>query len=179
MLGRRVDWLVHELIGEVLTHFWYQNLRKRFGFVINKRHEQIVVEALLKARNIPNSNITLPIEDGAPAILCSCTKLNVMYTVFNPISEWACCTCSQANMRYIYKHKLKVFRMLRPHVEEGSIACLCGSLQGTMHGGLDKIFSSNAPNAVSDVPTCEEHGRDNCRPRVENPMHGDDMEQEV
>ena len=36
MLGCRVDWLMHELTGEVLTHFWYQNLRKRFGFVINK-----------------------------------------------------------------------------------------------------------------------------------------------
>ena len=37
MLGCRVDWLVHELIGEVLTCFWYQNLRKCFGFVMNKR----------------------------------------------------------------------------------------------------------------------------------------------
>ena len=36
MLGHKVDWLVHELTGEVLTHFWYQNLRKRFGFIINK-----------------------------------------------------------------------------------------------------------------------------------------------
>ena len=36
MLGRRVDWLIHELTGEVLSHFWYQCLRKRFGFVINK-----------------------------------------------------------------------------------------------------------------------------------------------
>ena len=37
MLGRRVDWLIHELTGEVWTHFWYQCLRKRFEFVINKR----------------------------------------------------------------------------------------------------------------------------------------------
>ena len=36
MLGHRMDWLIHELTGEVLTHFWYQCLRKRFGFVINK-----------------------------------------------------------------------------------------------------------------------------------------------
>ena len=43
MLGRRVDWLIHELTGEVLTRFWYQCLRKRFGFVINKRQEYIVV----------------------------------------------------------------------------------------------------------------------------------------
>ena len=49
MVGRRVDWLIHELTSEVLTHFWYQCLRKRFGFVINRWHEYIVVGALLKA----------------------------------------------------------------------------------------------------------------------------------
>ena len=69
MVGRRVDWLIHELIGEVLTHFWYQCLRKRFGFVINRRHEYIVVGVLLKARNIPDIHVTLPMHDGAPAIV--------------------------------------------------------------------------------------------------------------
>ena len=108
MLGRRVDWLIHELTGEVLTHFWYQCLRKHFGFVINKWQEYIVVGALLKARNIPDMNVTLSTEAGAPAIVRSCMKPHLLYTVFNPGSEWACCTCSQANRGYICKHKLKV-----------------------------------------------------------------------
>ena len=64
--------------------------------------------------------------------------------------------------------------MLRPHIQEGSIARLCGSLQGTVHGGLHKIFFSNEPDAIPVVPTSEEHGRDDCGPRVENPVH--DME---
>ena len=179
MLGRRVDWLVHELTGEVLTHFWYQNLRKRFGFVINKRHEQIVVQALLKAWNIPDSNVAFPREEGAPAMLRSCTKPNVVYTVFNPTSEWTCCTCSEANRGYIYKHKLKVFRMLRPDVQEGSIARLCGSLQEMVHGGVHKIYSRDDSDAVPAAPTSEEQGRDDRGPRVENPVHGDDVEQEV
>ena len=179
MLGRRVDRLVHELTGEVLTHFWYQNLRKHFGFVINKRQEQIVIQTLLKARNIPDSNVALRIEEGAPAMLCSCTKPNVVYTVFNPTSEWAFCTCSQANRGYICKHKLKVFRMLRPNVQEGSIARLCGSLQGTVHGGVHKIFSSDNPDAVPATPTSEDQRRDDRGPRLENRVHGDDVEQEV
>ena len=138
MLGHRVDWLFHELIGEVLTHFWYQCLRKRFGFMINKWQEYIVVGALMKACNIPDINVMLPTEDGAPTIVRSCTKPHMLYIVFNPGSEWACCTCSQANRGYICKHKLKVLRMLKPDVEEGSMAQLCGSLKGTFHGGWTK-----------------------------------------
>ena len=79
MLGSRVDLLIHELNEETLTHFLYQSLRKQFGFVINKRHEYIVVEALLKARNIPNANVTLFIEDKALAIVRSCNKPHMVY----------------------------------------------------------------------------------------------------
>ena len=155
MIGRRVDWLIHELIGEVLTHFWYQYLRKRFGFVIKKRHEYIVVGALLKAWNILDVNVTLPIADGAPTTMKSCSKLDILYTAFNPGSEWACCTCSQANRGYICKHKLKVLRMLKPDIEEGSIARLCGSLKGTVHGGVEKIFAEKADCTVPGVQASE------------------------
>jgi hypothetical protein len=24
--GRRVDWAIHELVGDVLVHYWYQSL---------------------------------------------------------------------------------------------------------------------------------------------------------
>ena len=48
-----------------------------------------------------------------------------------------------------------------------------------MHGGLDKIFANNKQYTIPDVPTCVEHGRDTCGPRIENPVHGEDMEEEV
>ena len=175
MVGRRVDWLIHKLTGEVLTHFWYQCLRKRFGFVINKRHEYIVVGALLKARNILDRNVTLPMQDGAPATVKSCSKPDMVYTVFNPSSEWACCTCSQANRGYICKHKLKVLWMLKPDVEEGSIARLCGFLKGTVHGGVDKIFAEKidfTPSAghASDAFTAGPPELEFCTPRDTDKM---------
>ena len=114
-----------------------------------------MVQAFPKAHNILDSNVIFLTEEGAPAILCSCTKSNVMYIVFNPTSEWACCSCSQANKGYICKHELKVFRMLRPHIEEGSIARLCGLLQVTVHSGVDKIFASNEYYAVLDISTSD------------------------
>ena len=48
-----------------------------------------------------------------------------------------------------------------------------------MHSELHKIFSSDDHDAVPATPTSEELGRDDCGPRVENPLHRDDMEQEV
>ena len=173
MLGRRVDWLIHELTGEVLSHFWYQCLKKRFGFVINKRQEYIVVGALMKARNILDINVNLPTEDGALAIVRSCTKPNMLYTVFKPRSKWACYMCSQTNREYICKHKLKVLRMLKPDVEEGSIARLCGSLKGTVHGGVDKFF---AEKPDSTIPTV--HGIGNYSTELREPEFGELRETE-
>ena len=154
MLGRRVDWLVHKLIEEVLNHFWYQNLQKCFGFVINKKQQHVVVGALLKARNIPD---TLLVEDGGPAIVCLYSKPHVVYIVFKPVSKWACCTCLQANRGYICKHKFKDLRMVRPHIKEGSIVRLCGPLQGMVHSRLDKIFAKNDNCNVPNVHTSKDY----------------------
>ena len=179
MIGLRVDWLIHELTGEVLTHFWYQCLRKRFGFVINKQHEYIVVGALLKACNIPDIHVTLAIHDGAPATVKSCTKVDVLYTVFNPGSEWACCTCSQANRGYICKHKLKVLRMMKPDLEEGSIARLCGSLKGTVHDGEEKVFSQT-PNCTAPArETSTSFSPEAPEAELGDPLVMDSMEEEV
>ena len=34
-VGRRMDWLVYHLVGDVLTHYWYGVQCKAFGFVKN------------------------------------------------------------------------------------------------------------------------------------------------
>ena len=179
MVGHRVNWLIHELTGEVLIHFWYQCLRKRFGFVINKRHEYIVVGTLLKARNILDNHVTVPIEVGAPATIRSCTKPDVLYTIFNLGSEWACCTCSQANQGYICKYKLKVLRMLKPELEEGSIARLCGSLKGTVHGGVEKIFVEKPVCTIPDERTFENFSADAREAELGDPVEMENMEDQV
>ena len=33
--GRRLDWIIYELTEEILSHFWYQAMRKQHGFVSN------------------------------------------------------------------------------------------------------------------------------------------------
>ena len=42
LVGRRMDWLIYHLTGDVVTHYWYGVQCKAFGFVRNKRHEGII-----------------------------------------------------------------------------------------------------------------------------------------
>ena len=69
--GRRLDWVIYELTGEILSHYWYQAMRKQHGFVPNLKQEQFVINAVLKAREIPDSCVTLPIVDDGPALVTS------------------------------------------------------------------------------------------------------------
>ena len=45
--------------------------------------------------------------------------------------------------------------MLKPDLGEGSIACLCGSLKGTVHSGEGKIFAEKQNCSILDVYTFE------------------------
>jgi hypothetical protein len=39
LFGRHVDWCIHVLLEDVLLYYWYQSLRKHWGFVPNMSHE--------------------------------------------------------------------------------------------------------------------------------------------
>jgi hypothetical protein len=49
-------------LGDVLSHFWYHNLRKNWGFVQNEKQKKIVVNVALHARDILDSSMTSPID---------------------------------------------------------------------------------------------------------------------
>jgi hypothetical protein len=53
MVVMQVNWMIHGLTGDVLTHNWHKNLRKQHGFIMNKKNQSIVVGALLTARITP------------------------------------------------------------------------------------------------------------------------------
>jgi hypothetical protein len=72
LIGHCVDWCIHELVKDVLTHYWYQNLRKIFRFMNNKHQQVFVVGALLGAWLILDTNVTLPsYYDGGPTHIMS------------------------------------------------------------------------------------------------------------
>jgi len=134
-------------------------MRKQHGFVPNLKHEQFVINAVLKAREIPDSCVTLPIADDGPALVTSKNNASKLYFVYNPDCEWGCCDCVWALKGNICKHQIKVLMMLHPSHAEGTITRYCGSLAGTAEGGrgnmLDPIvhFPDDCYDAGPLAPT--------------------------
>ena len=138
--GRRLDWVIYELTGEILSHYWYQSMRKQHGFVPNLRQEQFVINSVLKAREIPDSCVTLPIADDGPALVTSKNNPSKLYSVYSPDCEWGCCDCVWALKGNICKHQIKVLMILHPSLAEGTITRYCGSLVGTTEGGRGNML---------------------------------------
>ncbi len=64
-------------------------MRKKWGFILNRKHEQFVVNVVFHAREIPNNSMTFPNNDGGYAFVTSLTHEHVNYKVYNPKFEWA------------------------------------------------------------------------------------------
>ena len=155
--GRRLDWVIYELTGEILSHYWYQSMRKQHGFVPNLKQEQFVINAVLKAREIPDSCVTLPIADDGPALVTSKTNPDKLYSVYSPDCEWGCCDCMWALKGNICKHQIKVLMILHPSLAEGTVTRYCGSLAGTTEGGRGNMLDPVVhfpEDCVDTAPLC-------------------------
>lgn len=155
--GRRLDWVIYELTEEILSHYWYQAMRKQHGFVPNLKQEQFVINAVLKAREIPDSCVTLPIATDGPALVTSMNNATKLYSVYSPDCEWGCCDCIWALKGNICKHQIKVLMILHPDLAEGTITRYCGSLAGTCEGGRANMLDPlvHFPGDCDDIePSC-------------------------
>ena len=128
-VGRRMDWLIYHLTGDVLTHYWYGVQCKAFGFVRNKQHEGIVCSAIIRASSIPDTNVLICLDEDV-AYVGSVNNRPKVWTIYKPDSEWAQCDCPVAREGMLCKHTVKVFKMLHPDIKDGLIV----REAGTMHG---------------------------------------------
>jgi hypothetical protein len=128
-VGRRMDWLIYHLTGDVITHYWYGVQCKSFGFVRNKHHEGIVCSAIVRASTIPDTNVTI-CKDEDKAYVYSVNHKPKRWTIHSPDSEWAQCDCPIAREGMICKHTMKVFKMLHPNIADGVIFRHAGTLHG-------------------------------------------------
>ena len=94
--GRCLDWVIYELIGKILSHYSYQAMRKQHGFIPNLEQEQFVINDGLKAREILDSCVTLPIANDGPTLVTSMKNATKLYYVYNPDCKWGCCDCMWA-----------------------------------------------------------------------------------
>ena len=93
-MGRRMDWLIYHLTGDVLTHYWYNVQCKTFGFIRNKNQEGIVASAIIRANDIPDTNVLI-CEDEDVAYVGSVNNHPKVWTIKCPNSEWALCDLSR------------------------------------------------------------------------------------
>lgn len=152
LVGRRVDWLIHQLTGDVINRYDYTYFRKKNGFVTNKKSRALMVSALVQAQTIPDTNVQLSLDLGGPAYVRSSKRPHLRYAVYNPCTEWAICECVHSQRGNICKHQLKVLRMVRPDLAEGNIARYLGTLRGTSHSGLHQLlFGDTIPPRVNNT----------------------------
>ena len=133
--GRRMDWLVYHLIGDVLTHYWYGVQCKLYGFIKNRKAEGIVAGAVLRAREIPDEYVSIYPDDRDIALVLSVNNYPNVWTVTCPNSIWAQCNCPMAMRGNICKHAMK--KHLHPGVQDGFIIRFAGTLKGTIEAGTN------------------------------------------
>ena len=69
--------------------------------------------------------------------------------------------------------------MLKPDMEEGSIARLCGSFKGTVHGEVDKIFVEKPDCTLSTMDDVGNYSTELQEPEFGDFRETDNMEEQV
>jgi hypothetical protein len=87
LVGRCMDWLIHHLIGDVITHYWYNRQLKEYEFIRNSKEEFIVVSAIIRAREIPNDYVWLYLEGEDFDHVGSVNHKGKVWTVYCPDME--------------------------------------------------------------------------------------------
>ena len=80
-----------DMTEEILFHYWYQAMMKQHGFVPDLKQEQFVINAVLKAKEILDSCVILPIANDGLTLVTSKSNATKLYTMYNPDCEWGCC----------------------------------------------------------------------------------------
>jgi flavin-dependent dehydrogenase len=104
-----MDWLIHHLVGDVVTHYWYNSQLKEYRFLRNSKEEFIVVSAIVRAREIPNDYVWLYPKSEDIAHVGSVNHEGKVWTVYSPDTEWVQCTFGIGRQGMTCKHTMKVF----------------------------------------------------------------------
>jgi hypothetical protein len=64
-----MDWLIYNLVDDVIIHYWYGVQCRIFSYVGNKKQENIVINAFLWACDISDTNVPLR-PDGEDIAIC-------------------------------------------------------------------------------------------------------------
>ena len=132
-MGRHMEWLTYHIAGDVLIHYWYSIQCKAFGFIRNKKHEDIIALAIIRANVIPDTNVFI-FRDEDVAYARSINNRMKVWTIQSPDSKWTQCDYPVVKEDMICQHIVKVFKMLHLGVDDGVIVCEAGPKHSVQHG---------------------------------------------
>ncbi|CAM6123367.1 unnamed protein product [Calypogeia fissa] len=133
-VGLKVVWLVEQLVGQLEHHYWCISCLKWQGRVRNCKIEDIIWKAIVKARSIPDADVTYG-EDDNVAFVRSQKKPDEWHIVEGYETSSCVCTCGSSIQGInTCKHQIKLLRM--GGMKEAKILHTYGTLFGTMMGGL-------------------------------------------
>ncbi|GAU49515.1 hypothetical protein TSUD_306690 [Trifolium subterraneum] len=112
-LWSRVDWLIHTLTTEFHSLYWLDQYSLETGYFENLRDNSFSTNAWYHALHIPDVDVVLDDQNLHLAKVLSQADRNLVYTIWNPGSEFSLCDCSWSRLGNICKHIIKVATFCR------------------------------------------------------------------
>ena len=105
--ARRVDWLLHILLGELAEHYMHKEFKEELkGW--NTAAEAQIKASISASDNIDEGRIQLPVDIGEPAFVRSSDGEGRTYRVTAPGTAEAGCECVHFMRGNLCKHIIKV-----------------------------------------------------------------------
>lgn len=109
----RADWLIHTLTTEFHSLYWLDQYSLETGYLENLRADSFSTNAWYHALHIPDVDVVLDEQNLNLAKVLSQTDRSLVYTVWNPGSEFSLCDCSWSRLGNLCKHVIKVATFCR------------------------------------------------------------------
>lgn len=141
--SRRLDWLVYIILGPMADHYKISRHQKSQGVVLNRAARRHVNDAIVKARTVPDTAVSMQPQPGHAQVQSSSTE-GLHYSVSglgDNIHELSC-TCPMGQMRQLCKHVVKV--LLHQGVSEDLMLRFLGLFAGATEGGLKGLKAAHA-----------------------------------
>ncbi|CAM6099313.1 unnamed protein product [Calypogeia fissa] len=111
-LGRKVLWLVTTLVNELEHFYWCMSCMKWQRRIRNRKIENYVWEAILKARDIPDDDVAFFDESDTAMVRSQTPPPQAEWHVLeNYGSEAFVCTCESSVQGNTCKHQMKILKM--------------------------------------------------------------------
>lgn len=105
---QRVDWLIHTLTTEFHSLYWLDQYAVETAYFENLRDGSFSTNSWYQAMHIPDVDVLLDEENLQFAKVISQADRTLVYTVWNPGSEFSLCDCPWSRLGNICKHIVKV-----------------------------------------------------------------------